>query len=133
MKWLLAVCLVGVVGLTGCTGIVCACLEPTSAVIAGRVLAADGNPLEGASVRGLTSAATPTCSVGNVAGSDSTDEFGRYRTRLVAFRDVTRCVFVEVQPPPGSALRDTIVGPFRLTLRGDTPLDVLVLDVRLAP
>lgn len=133
----LAPCVVLVlVALGSCTEPVCGCTpRAASAVVLGRVTTLSGAPVANATVLGHLNIGAGACTIGAQFAQFEADAQGRYRGTFLAWLPIdSACVFVTARPPSnGPSLRDTIVGPFRLSFRYDAPLDSLVLDLVLSP
>jgi len=119
----------------GSCGPECGCLVPATALIKGQVSNATPAPLAQATVLGyVLAAATPCVMDTGPSGAAQTDASGHYRMSLAQGLELdSACVFVEFRAPQGSGLRDTVIGPLRLSLRYAAPFDSTTLDVTLVP
>jgi len=113
----------------------CDCLIPASALVFGHVSIQSGAPVAGATLLGYAKSPNGPCDQApDPSGLTETAPSGQYRLALAQAAAVeSACVFVQVRPPQGSGLRDTLIGPLRLSLRYTSPLDSVKLDVTLLP
>lgn len=119
----------------GACGPECGCLVPATAVIKGQVSNSVPQGLAQATVLGyVLAAATPCVMDTGPSGASQTDAGGHYRMTVAQGASLdSACVFVEFRAPQGSGLRDTVIGPLRLSLRYAAPFDSTTLDVTLVP
>lgn len=127
--------LVALLGIASCENPVCACVVPASALIAGRVSSAAGVSVPGTRLLAYVDEDRTRCVQSAVlSGMTDANSQGQYRLGLaVGIAMDSVCVFVQARAPQGSGLRDTLVGPIRLSIRYQPPLDSARLDVVLSP
>ena len=130
-----ALSLAGALACAACHQPDCDCLIPASGLVSGQVVTDSGAPVVGATVLGYAQLAYSPCDPAPApSGLTETAPSGRYRLVLAQAAPIdSACVFLQVRPAQGSGLRDTLVGPVRLSLRYTPPLDSLVVNVTLLP
>jgi hypothetical protein len=131
----LAASAVVLLGMASCENPVCACVVPASALVVGRVSRAGGASVSGTRLFAYVDEDRNRC-IQSAALSGMTDanSQGEYRLGLaVAIALDSVCVFVRARAPQGSGLRDTLLGPLRLSVRYQPPIDSTRLDVVLSP
>lgn len=121
--------------MASCHTPVCGCSPPlSSATVAGRISDTSGAVVRGARVLAYLDVMPSRC-VAPAAdnGLAVADSFGLYQVVLVAPVAVeSACVFLTVHPP-SPELRDTTIGPRRLTFRFEPPFDSITVDAVLSP
>jgi hypothetical protein len=122
--------------LFSCSNPVCGCtpLLPVHAVVWGRVSLDTGAPASGAVIKAAVSEATAPCVHGTFSVLGIADTQGDYRLGLFAeVSGDSACVFLEARYPGDQpSTRDTVVGPYRMRVRG-SPLDSISVFIVLEP
>lgn len=106
-----------------------ACSDPASsrgpeagAVIRGTVTT-EGRSVAAVAISAYLSPNDQPCVLGPGLGATTTDSLGNYRLNITAPPMDSACLFLKAQPPSAAGLKDTTLGPFRLSLRVAAPLD----------
>lgn len=127
--------LVSVAGITACFNQSDCCAPLGFALVYGRLQEGASAAVLGAAVTAYGTAISTQCHPTERLLNDATSTSdGRYRLAIadVAATD-SECVWVGVRPAPGTGLRDTLVGPLRLRLTLDQPVDSTEVNIVLSP